>query len=74
MEEFEYRLAPIKKSWIRCFLCGLLRGYIRRPAGGEVEYLYRIPVSRRRRRKGNPMPGGKLSHPVPGGYKYGDLA
>jgi hypothetical protein len=35
------------------------------PCGGGVEYLHRSPASRRRRRKGNP---------VPGGYKYGDLA
>jgi hypothetical protein len=33
-------------------------------AGGH-EYLHRSPACRRRRRKG---------HPVPGGYKYGDLA
>jgi hypothetical protein len=31
----------------------------------EDKTVQRIPVSRRRRRKGNP---------VPGGYKYGDLA
>jgi hypothetical protein len=41
----------------------------------------RIPVwrlgssaSRKRRQKWNPVPRGKLGHPVPGGYKYGDLA
>jgi hypothetical protein len=28
------------------------------PSGGGVEYLHRSPVSRRRRRKGNPVPGG----------------
>jgi hypothetical protein len=32
------------------------------------------PASHKRRRKGNPAPGGKLSYPVPGVYKYGNLA
>jgi hypothetical protein len=26
------------------------------------------------RRKGNPVPWGITGHPVPGGYKYGELA
>jgi hypothetical protein len=33
--------------------------------GGGFEWLHRCLASRRRRRKGNP---------VPGGYKHGDLA
>jgi hypothetical protein len=41
------------------------------PCGGELEYLHRSPATRKRRQKGNPVPGG---HPVPEGYKYGDLA
>jgi hypothetical protein len=28
------------------------------PCIGELEYLHRSPASRRRRRKGNPVPGG----------------
>jgi hypothetical protein len=28
------------------------------PCGGGVEYLHRGPASHRRRRKGNPVPGG----------------
>jgi hypothetical protein len=42
--------------------------------GGGVEYLHRIPVSRRKRRKGNSVPGGIIGHPIPGGYEYRDLA
>jgi hypothetical protein len=30
----------------------------RTPCGGGFEYLHRSPASRRRRRKGNPVPGG----------------
>jgi hypothetical protein len=43
------------------------------PCGGGIEYLHRSPASRKRRQKGNPVPGG-MGHPVPGGYKYGDMA
>jgi hypothetical protein len=38
-----------------------------------LEYFHRNPASRKRRRKGNSVPGPLLDHPVPGGYKYGDL-
>jgi hypothetical protein len=52
-----------------CFLWGMNRGFIyyleEVSCGGGVEYLHRSLASCRRRRKGNP---------VPGGYKYGDLA
>jgi hypothetical protein len=41
--------------------------------GGGIEYLHRIPASRKRRQKRNPVPGGISEPPVPGGYKYGDL-
>jgi hypothetical protein len=41
--------------------------------GGGVEYLHCCPASRRRRRKGNPVPEVIMGHPVPGGYKYEDL-
>jgi hypothetical protein len=44
------------------------------PCGGGIEYLHRSPASRKSRRKGNPVPGVYLGHPVLGGYKYGDLA
>jgi hypothetical protein len=44
------------------------------PCGGGIEYLHRSPVSHKRWQKGNPVPGVYLGHPVPGGYKYGDLA
>jgi hypothetical protein len=37
---------------------------------GALEHLHSSPASRKRRRKGNPLPGG---HPVPGGYKYRNL-
>jgi hypothetical protein len=33
------------------------------PCGGGVEYLHRSPASRRRRRKGNPVPGGITGPP-----------
>jgi hypothetical protein len=34
------------------------------PRGGGFEYLHRIPASRRRRRKGNPVPGDiTATHP-----------
>jgi hypothetical protein len=38
-----------------------------------VEYHHRSPASRSRRRQRNPVPWGITGHPVPGGYKYGDL-
>jgi hypothetical protein len=47
-------------------------GYL--PCGGGFEYLHRSPASRGRRRKGNPVLRGVTGPPVPGGYKYGDLA
>jgi hypothetical protein len=36
------------------------------PCGGGLEYLHRNPASRKRRQKGNPVPGVKL-----GEIKYG---
>jgi hypothetical protein len=39
-----------------------------------MEYLHRSPVSLKRRRKGNQVPGVYLGNPVFWGYKYGDLA
>jgi hypothetical protein len=33
------------------------------PCGGGVEYLHRSPESRRRRRNGNPVPGGITGPP-----------
>jgi hypothetical protein len=42
--------------------------------GGGLEYLHSSPASRKRRQKGNPVPGVYLGHPVPRGCKYGDLA
>jgi hypothetical protein len=33
------------------------------PCGGRLEYLHRSPASRRRRRKGNPVPGGITGPP-----------
>jgi hypothetical protein len=36
------------------------------PCGGGLEYPHRSPESRRRRRKGNPVPGP----PVTSGHKY----
>jgi hypothetical protein len=44
------------------------------PCGGGVEYLHRSPASHRRRRKGNPVPGGITGLPCWEGYKYGVLA
>jgi hypothetical protein len=41
---------------------------------GGIEYIHHSPASRKRRQKGNPVPGVYLGHPVPGGYKYRDLA
>jgi hypothetical protein len=41
--------------------------YKRTPCGGGLEYLNRSSASRKRRRKGNWVPGMKLGHPVPGG-------
>jgi hypothetical protein len=42
--------------------------------GGGLEYLHRSPASRKRRQKGNPVPGGITGPPCSGQYKYGDLA
>jgi hypothetical protein len=39
------------------------------PYGGRVEYLYRSPTSRRRRWKGNPVPGGITRPPC----SWGDI-
>jgi hypothetical protein len=41
------------------------------PCGGGIEYLHRSPASRDGKR--TQCPGIYLGHPVPGGYKYGDL-
>jgi hypothetical protein len=35
------------------------------PYEGGIEYLHRRPARRKRRRKGNPVPGVSLGHPVP---------
>jgi hypothetical protein len=77
-----------KQSWKRhfpCCLCPWLYDGTRRSVvgvdrkilcGGGVEYLHRSPASRRRRRKGNPVPGGITEPPFSGGggYKYEELA
>jgi hypothetical protein len=39
-----------------------------------LEYLHRSSASRKRRRKGNPVPEGTTGTPYPWGYKYGGLA
>jgi hypothetical protein len=41
--------------------------------GDWFKYLNRGPASRRKRRRGNPVPGG-ITGPIPGVHKYGDLA
>jgi hypothetical protein len=41
--------------------------------GGGLEYLHRSAASRKNK-KGIQCPWLQLGHPVPGGYKYGDLA
>jgi hypothetical protein len=57
-----------------------LRGYITRvievvtPRGGGFEYLHRSAASRKRRRKGNPVPGYNWVALFLVAYKYGDLA
>jgi hypothetical protein len=33
------------------------------PCGGGLEYLHRSPVGRKRRQKGNPVPGGITGPP-----------
>jgi hypothetical protein len=38
-----------------------------------MKYFQRSPASRRRRRNGNPVPGGITGYSVRRGYKYGDL-
>jgi hypothetical protein len=43
------------------------------PCGGGLECPHRSPANSRRRRKGNPVPGGINGHPVTGGHKYRDL-
>jgi hypothetical protein len=42
--------------------------------GGGLEYPHPSCASPKRRRKGNPMPGGITGPPCSWGYKYGDLA
>jgi hypothetical protein len=37
------------------------------PCGGGVEYLHRSPANHKKRRKGNPVPGGKTRPP----YSWG---
>jgi hypothetical protein len=44
------------------------------PCGGGIEYLHRSPTNRKRRRKGNLVPGGISGPPCSWGYKHGDLA
>jgi hypothetical protein len=40
---------------------------------GGLEYLHRSPDSRRRWRKGNPVPESLTGHLVTGGHEYKDL-
>jgi hypothetical protein len=59
------------------FLCVTTQSYIGRttqdqvslPCGGGVEYLHRRPASRRRRLKGNPVPGCITGPPCSWGIK-----
>jgi hypothetical protein len=44
------------------------------PCGGGIKYLHRARASIRDDGKGTQCSGVYLGHPVPGGYKYGDLA
>jgi hypothetical protein len=37
------------------------------PRGGRFDYLHHSPASRRRRLKGNPVPGGITGPPFSGG-------
>jgi hypothetical protein len=37
------------------------------PCGGGIKYLHRSPASRKRRRKGNPVPGGITGPPCSSG-------
>jgi hypothetical protein len=39
------------------------------PCGGGIEYLHRSPVSRKRRRTGNPVPGGTTGPPCSWGIQ-----
>jgi hypothetical protein len=41
--------------------------YLVSPRGGGLEYLHHSPASRRRRRKGNPVPGGITGQPCHSG-------
>jgi hypothetical protein len=42
--------------------------------GDRFEYLRCCLASHMKRQKGDPVPGDITGHPVPGGYKYGDMA
>jgi hypothetical protein len=65
---------------MRCFVFGPPSIYVSRHSSlnlqGVVEglnYLHRSTACRKRRRKWNPVMGIWLGHPLPGGYKYGEL-
>jgi hypothetical protein len=51
-----------KRSWLRPRLRNT-RPYFKTPCGGGLEYLHLWPASRKRRRKGNPVPGGITGPP-----------
>jgi hypothetical protein len=65
----------IRRNWRNSpsYYLVYIEGYIYRDlslhVGGGLEYLHRSPASRKRRHKGNAVPGGTT-----GGYKYGKLA
>jgi hypothetical protein len=60
---FFVQSVPRLYNELQCYICETVACLI--PCGGGVEYLHYSPASRRRQQKGNPLPGG---------YKYGDLA
>jgi hypothetical protein len=65
--QIDWRL-KIQYTHIYCFLCIQQRRLARAktqdsPYGGGLQYLHRSPASRRRRRNGNPVPGGITGPP-----------
>jgi hypothetical protein len=62
------RNVTLTLDWTIMFLRDIY-GDLAFQVGGGLEYLHRSPASRKRRRRGNPVPGG-----ITGGYKHRNLA
>jgi hypothetical protein len=77
LRDNEYELKNWRDCWGRCFVLDPLRMYASRDSRLALQgsnHLHRRRASRKRRRKGNPVPGGITGPPCSWGFKEADLA